>query len=667
MNLVNPKRGKSAVYNGQGRGCYNGVRDGENTGVIRTGLLMLIKEVDGVLTDSIGLLITPEQVPTEYRSVFFDGEILRSPAEILSLALASPYLNRDYMIGTVEWGIALYAIDTPAATLKKARRIVKCLTFEGMTLFGDTREYGLPKTPKWYVDSGALGNDSNDGLSRPAPLKTITALMAKPILNGDCIGLAANSYWREEINAMLLTGLTFSGYGVGARPTLDAADIAINADFSLVGGTTNVYQISWTHAVYELEFLSVWENGVRLLYVADLATCKITPGSFTVTMPSTSPTAVMIHPFGSTNPTTDAKVYEISRRTAGILATGDGNSALHIHTKRNGGSNGSLVVGLDTNTFNCLVEDGTKHNLFFSSGIVANCALWKQDQSARTNQTLLIAYTNNGTGKTVKVKSCVAKASFYRVGVDGFYNHTSGPTQKYDRIDYEDCATDLCSNGFGGVDTTTIGFTRCRARNCYSGVAGIYNRVEVEDFFAESTANYTVSRGITVVASEYVHVDGMRYTVKNSNTGGIYVNTPELVVNNSVFHRIAGGTGYAISIRHYSAGTYSASGNIFSVLDSSHYSGHASSSIVAADNNVFSFAAMDVLVANVAYNDVAAYRTAYPALDVNSVIGDPLFVDPANGNFNLQAGSPAIAIGAGLLRPDVEFMAIPSDDVLAAM
>lgn len=106
-------------------GCVSGSpRSGGGSNTIpRTGLLFYAKAPG--MADSIGLLITPDQVPAEYRSVFFNGETLRSPAEILALALASPYLNMGYMIGSAEFGIVLYAIGTPQSTLVKALKVAR--------------------------------------------------------------------------------------------------------------------------------------------------------------------------------------------------------------------------------------------------------------------------------------------------------------------------------------------------------------------------------------------------------------------------------------------------------------------------------------------------------------------------------------------------------------
>jgi len=81
---------------------------------------------NGVLQpDSIGLLITRDQVDPVLADTFFDGETRRDDADIVTLALASPLLNYGTAFGREDVVVAAYALDTPTVTLDKAARYVR--------------------------------------------------------------------------------------------------------------------------------------------------------------------------------------------------------------------------------------------------------------------------------------------------------------------------------------------------------------------------------------------------------------------------------------------------------------------------------------------------------------------------------------------------------------
>ena len=75
------------------------------------------------LQDTIGLLITPDQIREELRPIFFDGETRRSDAAIVSLIEASEYLNNGWeLVGSESKGYAVYAEGTSETILRKAYR-----------------------------------------------------------------------------------------------------------------------------------------------------------------------------------------------------------------------------------------------------------------------------------------------------------------------------------------------------------------------------------------------------------------------------------------------------------------------------------------------------------------------------------------------------------------
>ena len=93
-------------------------------GIPLTGLTSKIIEVDGAMTDVIGLSISelyPLVDPLLQSIISADGGVTkRADADIVALALASPYLNLLTMIGSAEKGIVFYAVGTARAVLDKA-------------------------------------------------------------------------------------------------------------------------------------------------------------------------------------------------------------------------------------------------------------------------------------------------------------------------------------------------------------------------------------------------------------------------------------------------------------------------------------------------------------------------------------------------------------------
>lgn len=87
----------------------------------RNQLAALFVERDGVWVDTIGLLITNNQVRTELRALFFDGEAKYDDATIAAnIAASSGLLNMYELIGENDTAYALFAIGTPQSQLNRA-------------------------------------------------------------------------------------------------------------------------------------------------------------------------------------------------------------------------------------------------------------------------------------------------------------------------------------------------------------------------------------------------------------------------------------------------------------------------------------------------------------------------------------------------------------------
>lgn len=503
----------------------------------------------------------------------------------------------------------------------------------------------------WYVDS-VNGNDANSGTSRRQPLKTISALLGKGITTGARIGLARGSFWREQLSITGdISNITVAAYGSGKLPTLSASDVAPNGSFVKSDGYTNLYEISWAHEMTDpsKSKLSVWEDGVRLLRVTDIATADTTPGSFYAPAIEEAPQTIYVHAKNSTSIIENACEYEITRRKYALTVRS--NSVVkNIHTKNNGHNDGSLVAGENCFIQGCLCEDGTVHNLLIASGSVYDTVAWKGEgyASAGSSQ-MFVGYTRDATGKALKFVRCVAIGSYSPLsyGTGGFYAHDSS-SSKYASITYEDCKLYNLNGGLGGM---------CETLFIDGGETHAVNYV-----ISGGNADYLTVSGLSVNGQKSSDGVGMKRIVSGANActvtnlrAACYINSGALLygvgadgvdaIVESCTFAFVGTLGWPRVPVLPSVGSnlifdknivYNA-GNVFDV-------GAAVASVVS-NNNVIYPASTDVTYLGTAYTSVVDYQTA-TGQDANSLTSDPGLQNPAGGDFTIT-NEDAINLGAG--------------------
>ena len=325
---------------------------------------------------------------------------------------------------------------------------------------------------RWYVDS-VNGDDANTGRSPANALKTIAALATKPIKTNQTIYLARGSLWREYLD-LSSTGLNVAAnvraYGTGDRPVLAGDDVASNAAFSKTGGRTNVYQIAWsTDGVAGTVRHCVWENGTRLKRVADVATVDSTPGSFYAPDPTAGPDTIYIHPVGSTDPTSNGKTYELSKRVSALRANIYGGSLYSIEGRRTT----STPVFSYTYGEDIVGREGKWHNIWFE-GTCRNCqAIEAEPPPGYGGGTLFISFpsTVGGASRPAICDGCsVVDSGGPVTGLLGFYAHTDGGSN-YSAIVYRNCTVDGTQTAFGVANTAKILIDGAIVKNATAGVS----------------------------------------------------------------------------------------------------------------------------------------------------------------------------------------------------
>jgi hypothetical protein len=491
----------------------------------------------------------------------------------------------------------------------------------------------------WYVDS-VNGNNGNSGQYPNQAFATIAYLLQQSIAAGSYIYLARGSKWREMISG-LPVGTIVAAYGAGPRPVLDASDVASNGSFTKTGGRTNVYQIGWT-----LSFTPnagdrhcVWENGVRLVRVADVATCDSTPGSFVAPIPpTTGPDTVYVHASDNSSVIANGKTYEMAKRSAAIVGA-VGGSIISVHGRRNAGKNGSII------SYNyakdVIAEDGGNHNIWVE-GLAEDCIGWRAEPAANYGgATMFISFPSTSDQRGVVYRRCRAYGNDPANSL-GFYNHTNAGV--WGKVIYEDCHAEGFTQGFGGGNVGTFVLRGCTTYRCLFDVdltatvaiyilGGVLNGSKAA---TQSTCSVIASSPLLVMRGTRVIQSG------NSNVGTIRIGAAA-DIQRCTFTTIDR-TGFYWEVVNCPGTTaLTFKNNIVSGFN--HLFEVAAGSTITSDYNDV-FGAVDVKIGGTTYNNFAAWQAS--GQDTNSVTTDPVFLGQVrNGDMRLSNTSPAWAITAG--------------------
>lgn len=320
----------------------------------------------------------------------------------------------------------------------------------------------------WYVDS-TNGNDANTGKSKSQAFQTITQLLT--VLGaGDKVGLARGSHLREQLT-LPGNNCQVAAYGSGARPIIDGSNVM--SGWSKTGGQTYVYQISCTPEWAAANYLNVWEDGAFLVRAASLAACDSTAGSY---YPSSSSGAITlyVHPTDNGDPATNGSTYEYSHRARSI---GTANNSIlgvrisGIHTRCNLEENGSILIYKQSTVNDCLIADGSRHNLYVSEGSVLTNSTLRDAYYGAGSYSLLVCYAATGTGLGFTCENCTCENT--KGGIDGlgtaFYGHvTSGSLSA---VAYRNIAASNLGYGLDtGSSASSVTIETFDAGNCTYGI-----------------------------------------------------------------------------------------------------------------------------------------------------------------------------------------------------
>lgn len=552
------------------------------------------------------------------------------------------------------------------------------------------------RTFQIYVDS-VNGNDSNNGAAINTAYKTLAAAKVAALVRGSGVGIAfvRGSSWREDFDISTLNYVTIAdaGYVADPMPIIDGSVIIANASFTKTAGYTNIYEYSYTQT-YTEGYPSWWEDGVMMQFVGtvgqtlatNLTALDAAPGSFHLAddgtgsgLSSAGAKKMYIHAGGSSDPTANGKLYEMTDPTrGGQLYVGTGAFLRKIHGRRNMHSAGSIQTGHDARVEGCVFEDGVKHNSLVASGSYYRCVAWKGENGVRTASIMMEFYAAQGSGKNVLWDTCIcvgtAPADTTR-GVNGFGGHNSTPGTEYSTITVRDCTGYKLSTAFS-LAANNLVVERLYAKDCLIPVAlnsYVGPTVIVKDLWIHSET-MQLHRGIYAQQVADLIVDGLRLYVDNASaiTGtqkfGVFPTAGSTVtIKRSALHfanfptsqnySVIGGSASDVGITFTGNQLHNATGKDTLFLWTTN--GTVAHLNAANNNSYFTDAQVNSTTAGVAYGNVTNYFAGVrPTFESASVIANPLFVSPSTGNFNATA--PGLPANSGLVRPNITYTPIPA-------
>ncbi len=503
-----------------------------------------------------------------------------------------------------------------------------------------------------YVDS-INGSDANNGQTPATALATIAALGT--LLPNVSVGFARGSHWREKLQAV---AAIYGVYGSGDRPILDASDIAPNDDFSLTVDQTFVYQIAWDHSIPNdggKRKFSVWEDDLRLIRVADVATCESTAGSFYAPLPIAGATqTIYVHASDSSDVITNGKLYEITAREYAITVAASGEVS-GLHGKRTAHNDGVISAGATTVLYDCVAEDGQIHNVFIGAGGLCDGVLADKIEVGTTSAgaaTMFIAFGAAGLNATFR--NCTARGGYpleaWYAGSIGFYVHTQ--TGLAGTVTFENCTVENCSSGISGEAATLVidECTTIDVKNAFGGsVSGTFTARQ--NFAGRYTDTAKRMINMFAVSSSGSNLDRImegNVGIANATVGGLITSGTgrSNTLNNNTFVGLGGQvSGYQGTLADITWDR-----NIFYNMNPIQQATNVNAAWIS-DNNVMYPATSDVQYKNVSYSSVALYQ-AGTGLDANTSTADPGFVnaDPTTWETIADAainGAAAVALQGG--------------------
>ena len=517
--------------------------------------------------------------------------------------------------------------------------------------------------------SAAIGNDSfADGTvgNYYAPYATISAAISEAS-DGDTIIVrntadGTNSTFREECD---LGGkrLTIRAESTDRPlPRVTTADVLTNANFS--DASSNAWTISISHTITAIEsFPIVIEDDELLTYVADVATCQTTAGSYTYTghdnvnANSAATIPLYIHASDSSDVRTNGKVYECGVRQYAFHNAGDGSIVDGFQIDTATGDNGALYfTARGTIVRNCLFKFGNSHFAQIGSGIFENCAFYKDhianDSRIPSSTPAVIFKSSNDEPALNAYLGCVVDSPNTLSTGASFFCHASNGTDDLKKLLVKDCYALNGTRGVQADDCEELDIQDCYFDGYVQVVLSGHESIEVDGLMAinggtdgyivrnnlnSATANTTVRNA---VVGSLTSVDTALFWGRNGITTVRNVTTTQL--DNEPVVKYHTGS-FAFSLPDIRNSILQGDGNLYEAVNTGDF--------ITADNNILwdsTDSTPSVLIDNVQYNGLTNWNSLGKALlDDNSYQEDPQFSgNILQGDLSRSGGTGVGSIGS---------------------
>jgi hypothetical protein len=510
---------------------------------------------------------------------------------------------------------------------------------------------------QWFLDSAAAGGGNG---SAAAPYNSISALLADGDLDSNqVINIERGSTFREFLDLNAYDGMTVQASGTGADPIISAFDVVTG--WSLTSGRTNTYEVSFTSDYGTNNINSVLgfkEDGKPLVYQSSVANCEANPGSYAVTGFANGGVAqtVYIHPYGSTNPASDGKTYEVTRRKA-CIEIGDNATIADISLTGNISDDGALKAGRNLNYQRGAIRHGNNHNALAASGKFVNTAIEFNDEGQVSASPSLVVFFVSTT-QTPKLTGLVSGGTLKAGHPDatnfgntqGWFCHDGEADISYSsvRVVGTDCDR-LTHVGSGAADQCTVeNSSSLRARF----IGG--NGVNCNQLFINSFLTYGGSGTTQPMSGRWLRAYGCRFYDRTGLTMVTHLgNNIETTFEQCSFGHVGGASGATSRLVTLNTGVtgsnvgfqqcaISYAGLAYLLLSTLETHG---ATFTSEDNVFYRTGGNPALAIVVSGNQALATWQGNTDTDTGSTVADLGFADPANDDFT-PSGAGATATAA---------------------